>query len=135
MKTLACLLLMTAGAFAAPGFRAARVYVGGGYGYHGPAYWGSGWYPAYGYGWYPGWTIGPSYHRGLGEVKLSTETREAEVFVDGSYAGIAKDLKSIWLRPGSYDIEVRAPGRASYYKRVYVIAGKTVRIDTREGRP
>jgi hypothetical protein len=78
---------------------------------------------------------GLSYRPGLGQIKLSTDVREAEVFLDGSYAGIAKDLKSIWLRPGSYDLEVRPPGRASFYKRVYVLSGKTLKVDTREGRP
>ena len=139
MKTLACLLMLAAGASAAPGFHAARIYVGGGYGYFGPSVygpgWGPGWYPAYGYGYYPGWPGRLAYRSDLGEVKLSTDSRDAEVFVDGSYAGVAKDLKTMHLRPGSYDIEVREPGKTSYYRRVYVLSGKTVKIDTRDGRP
>jgi hypothetical protein len=33
------------------------------------------------------------------------------------------------LRPGSYDIEVRASGRTQFDKKVYVAAGKTLHLN------
>ena len=33
------------------------------------------------------------------------------------------------LKPGSYDIEVRAPGRTQFEKKVYVAAGKTLHLN------
>jgi hypothetical protein len=38
-------------------------------------------------------------------------------------------LKTLNLRPGSYDIEVRALGRTQFDKKVYVAAGKTLHLD------
>src|SRR3984893_10251634 len=49
----------------------------------------------------------------------------AEVYIDGAYAGTVGKLKTMHLRPGSYDIEVLAAGRTQFDKKVYVAAGKT----------
>jgi hypothetical protein len=32
------------------------------------------------------------------------------------------------LRPGSYDVEVRAPGRQQFDQKVYIAAGKTLHL-------
>ena len=102
-------------------------FVGGGrvgagfYGW-GPSYgWGYGYGPFYGgpYGMY-----GPN----LGEVKLDTHVKDAQVFLDGAYAGTAGKLKSMWLRPGKYNLEVRAPGQPKYAERIYVLGGKTLHV-------
>jgi hypothetical protein len=34
----------------------------------------------------------------------------------------------MWLRPNTYDLEIRAPGRAPYDERIYVVAGKTLHV-------
>src|ERR1700730_3039726 len=39
------------------------------------------------------------------------------------------ELKTMNLRPGSYDIEVRAPGRTQFDKKVYAAAGKTLHLN------
>ena len=67
-----------------------------------------GWYaPYYGpYGFY-----GPYVYSNAGEVKLDTKEKDAEVFINGAYAGTAGKLKSMWMRPGSYELEIRARGR------------------------
>ena len=63
-----------------------------------------------------------------GEVKLDTKVKDAEVFINGAYAGTTGKLKSMWLRPNTYDLEIRAPGRAPYDERIYVVAGKTLHV-------
>jgi hypothetical protein len=87
-----------------------------------------GWYAPY-YGPY-GFSepYGPYMYPRAGEVKLDTKVKDAEVFINGAYAGTAGKLKSMWLRPNTYDLEIRAPGRAPYEERIYVVAGKTLHV-------
>ena len=95
-----------------------RPYYGGFY----RPFWGSYW--GYGPTWY-----GPVYaHPNSGEVKLDTKVKTADVFINGSYAGTTKQNKSMYLRPGSYNIEIREAGRTAYAERVYVTAGKTLKL-------
>ncbi len=91
-----------------------RPFVGGWYApYWGP-YWGSP-YPLYSY---------PN----SGEVKLETKVKDAQVFINGAYAGTTHDNKTMHLRPGSYNIEIREGGRTEFAQNVYVSLGKTVKI-------
>jgi hypothetical protein len=84
----------------------------------GGPYWGPYWGPAYyGYG-YPA----------AGQVKLDTKVKDAEVFIDGAFAGTTHQTKSMHLRPGSYNIEIREAGLTKYAERVYVVAGKTLHL-------
>ena len=92
--------------------------------------------PAYGWGWYsPYWGPYPygygyyGYAPSTGAVKFDTDVKNAEVYIDGAYAGTVGKLKTMNLRPGSYDIEVRAPGRTQFDKKVYVAAGKTLHLN------
>jgi hypothetical protein len=98
--------------------RAGRVIVAPGFGWGSP-YWGG--YP-YPYGYY-------SYAPTTGAVKFDTKVKDAEVYIDGAYAGTVGKLKTIDLRPGSYDIEVREQGRTQFDKKVYVAAGKTLHLN------
>ena len=89
------------------------------------------------FGWYGGWW-GPYYGPYLyapyavqpnaGEVKIDTKVKEAEVFINGSLAGTAGKLKTMTLPAGSYNIEVREPGRSPFAEKVYVVAGKTIHL-------
>jgi hypothetical protein len=117
------LLLVYAALIVALPAGAAVRYVRGGFGY-GPAFgpWGY-WYAPYAYGAYPGFS-----HPNAGEVKLHTDIKDAEVFINGAYAGSARSLKSMWLRQGAYNLEVRFPGRARYAERIYVVLGKTLHV-------
>jgi hypothetical protein len=63
-----------------------------------------------------------------GQVKLDTKVKDAEVWVDGSYAGTVGQLKTMTMRPGSYDLELRAAGRAPFEEQIYVTAGKTMTL-------
>jgi hypothetical protein len=103
--------------------RPVRVIVGpgfgwGGWGWYNP-YWGP--YP-YPYGYY-------NYVPETGAVKFHTDVKDAEVYIDGAYAGTVGKLKTIHLRPGTYNIELRAPGRTQFDKKVYVAAGKTLHLN------
>ena len=64
----------------------------------------------------------------MGEVKLLTTQKEAEVYLNGAYAGIVQDLKSIWLEPGVYDLEINGSDNLTFKKRIYVLSGKSVKI-------
>jgi hypothetical protein len=91
--------------------------------------WFSPYYPGFYGGFYGGRYGGPA----LGEVKLHAP-KTAEVYVDGAYAGEAGRLKSMWMRPGAYNLEVRAGGQ-SFTRRVYVLGGRTLKLDTELKQP
>jgi hypothetical protein len=102
--------------------------------FSGPGYYG---YPyPYGYDpwfwspyfYHPGYFQG--FHQALdkGEVRLRAEPK-ADVYLDDAYAGLAGNLRSIWLKPGAYNLSVRAPDRARFERRIYVLTGKTLRIN------
>jgi hypothetical protein len=78
---------------------------------------------------HPGYYSGFSRSEGMGEVKLLTSEKTAEVFLDGAYAGVAEDLKSIWLEPGAYNLEVKGHLGEPFKMRIYVLSGKTVKIN------
>lgn len=114
-------ILVLATLVAAPAASAhGRVFIVGGWGYgpgwYGPYYWG---WPGYGY------VVAPY----AGQVKLVTHYKDARVYVDGGYAGLARKLKKFSLVPGNHDIELRdSDGRVLFSQRVDVIAGKTVEL-------
>jgi hypothetical protein len=86
-----------------------------------------GWYGPYAYGPYAYGAYGAVPN--AGQVKLQTKVKDAQVFVNGSYAGTAGKLKTMWMRPGSYTVEIQAPGRARYAEKIYVIAGKKITLN------
>jgi hypothetical protein len=65
----------------------------------------------------------------MGEVKLQSSSKDAEVYLDNAYAGTASKLKSFWLSPGVYQLEVRAKGQTPQQKRIYVLTGKTLKVN------
>lgn len=134
-----------------------RVRLGGisaGVGYSsGPAWYGRG-YPyglpfAYGYGYQPWWGFydpfwySPWIHSGLyrgfgqgpgmGEIKLNAN-KNASVYLDGAFAGMAGKLKSMWLEPGIYELQVTGTGGEDYRRKLYVLSGKTLQIKAGERR-
>jgi PEGA domain len=89
----------------------------------GPRFAPFGWYgPAYGPYPYGPYAVAPN----AGQVKIETKVKDAQVFVNGSYAGTAGKLKTMWLRPGTYTIELRAPGLPRYAEKIYVVGGKKI---------
>lgn len=123
---------------AVAGVRLGTISIGAGYGYYsgpyGPGYWAGYYPPPFFGGWYdPFWApyYAPVYFApqvNNGQVNLQTSDKNAEVYLDGAYAGPASKLKNFWLAPGVYQLEVRAAGQAPQEKRIYVLTGKTLKI-------
>jgi hypothetical protein len=96
------------------------------YGYYGSVYgYGYG-YPGYGYpGYYGGYAV-----RSYGGVRLAMPQRDAEVYVDGYYAGIVDDFdgtfQQVNLEPGPHSIEVRGAGFEPVQFEVNVEPGRTI---------
>src|ERR1022692_134137 len=63
-----------------------------------------------------------------GQVKLDTKVKDAGVFINGAYAGTTHQNKSMYLRAGTYNIEIREAGTARFTEKVYVVAGKTLHL-------
>ncbi len=100
-------------------------------GYYPGAFWDPFWDPL----WNPYYADAPlnlAYAHGKGEVKLSGAPKDAKIYVDAAYAGAGKDLKSIWLDPGAYDLSVVSAGHETFKQRIYVLTGKTLKIAANE---
>ncbi len=93
---------------------------------YGPGYWGSGY--GYGYGYGGGHYIARGYD--LGMVKLKVKPRDAEVLVDGYYAGTVDDFDGVFqalkLDSGGYKIEIRKPGFETLVFDVHVQPDRTI---------
>jgi len=85
---------------------------------------------AFGYGFYgPSW--GPGYfalYSDSGSIKLDGKLNAAQVFINGAYAGTAKDNKTMHLRQGNYNIEICNGAQTVFSENVFVTAGKTMHI-------
>lgn len=101
-------------------------------------------YPyGYGYGGYPvyGGAYGGYAPRASGGVRIAVAQRDAEVYVDGYYAGIVDDfdgaLQRVSLEPGPHHIEVSAEGYEPVSFDVNVEPGQTItyRAALRQSRP
>ena len=68
------------------------------------------WDPYWGYLYPTGYF---SYNDGKGEVRLAAP-KQSDVYLDNAYAGKAEKLKSIWLKPGAYDLSVSNQDHASF---------------------
>jgi hypothetical protein len=109
----------------------------GWYGY-GPGWYGPGFWAPYRAGWWDPFWYGPFVHPGyfggfrqgpgMGELKLKDAPKEAMVFLDGAYAGTVEKLKSMWLEPGIYNLEVKDDSGRTWKQRVYVLSGKKLEL-------
>jgi hypothetical protein len=106
-----------------------------GYFYYDPYTWG----PAYGYS-YPEFR-GYGYGYATGELRLQVRPRDADVYVDGYFAGRVDDFdgtfQSLTLEEGAYRIEIVAPGYAPLVFDVRILPGEkvTYRGELVRGRP
>jgi hypothetical protein len=105
---------------------------GYGYPYYGAPYGYSygGYYPSgYGYGGYYG---GGYRGSAFGGVRIEGAVRNAEVYVDGYYAGIVDDFDGAFqrleLESGAHEIEIRAPGFPPLNYDVNVQPGQTLTL-------
>jgi hypothetical protein len=118
LLTLAVALMTLAPMGASAAIRGAVVVGGPFYGGFYRPFWGPYWGPYWGYGYYPN----------SGEVKLDTKVKDAQVFINGAFAGTTHDNKTMHLRPGTYSIEIRQNGQVPFSQKVYVAAGKTLHL-------
>jgi hypothetical protein len=111
------------------------------YGFYGgvgpnPFYYG---YNGYGYGYgpgiyapYGGYPTYPYPHI-AGAVRLKIRPRDAQVFVDGHYAGLVNDFdgmfQSLKLEAGGHKIAVRMPGFEDLELDVHVQPGRTITLE------
>jgi hypothetical protein len=106
-----------------------------GIGFYGGYGWGPWGYPYYPYGFVPygyaPYGYGPYGYpyggRPLGEVHIKAPDGNAQIFINGAFAGRAHDLKRFYLVPGTYNIEQRA-GSDVQKQRVYVIANRSLNL-------
>ena len=113
-----------------PWYVGPSAYSYGGYGYGYPSSYWYGGYPAYGY-------YGRSsayYYPTYGGVRIALPQRDAEVYVDGYYAGVVDDfdgnLQQVNLEPGPHHLEIRAEGFTPAEFDVNVDPGRTITYRT-----
>jgi len=118
---------------------APRVVVVGGYyrPYFYDPFWFDPWYGfAYGYQ-YPWGPYGYPPYRAYrvdpgASLRLEVKPKEAEVYVDGYYAGIVDDFDGTFQRlsvtPGEHDIELYLDGYRTVHQKVYVTPRKTFNV-------
>jgi len=121
-------LLVLAAAVMSLAPMSASAAIRGGFIVAAPGFYGGFYSPFWGPYWGPGY-VGPYYaYPNSGEVKLDTKVKDAQVFINGSYAGTTHENKTMRLRPGSYKIEIRQGGQTPFAEQVYVAAGKTLHL-------
>jgi hypothetical protein len=91
--------------------------------------WGFGWGSPYWYGYYPYYYPYNYYYEDTGTLKLENAVKTDEVYINGSLVGAAKDNKTMHLQPGSYRVTVKHGDRDVLNQSVYIIRGKTIKID------
>ena len=107
------------------------IVVGGYYGYPGPYLYGSPWY---GVQWGPYPYPAPYGYYGWidASVRLEVTPRDAEVYVDGYYAGTVDDFDGTFQRlrvePGQHDLEIYKDGFRPLRQKAYLSADNTFRI-------
>ena len=90
-------------------------------------------YP-YGYVGYPAPWYGPYpyYYDGSASLRLQIPQRNAEVFVDGYYAGVVDSFdgtfQRLYLEPGEHELELYLPGHRSIVQQLYLQPGKNTNI-------
>lgn len=147
---LALLPILAAPALAIPHVHLRGITIGGGYSHFSGPYGYYPYYSPYSYpGLYPGWVgfydpfwgpFGPALAYDVrsadkGEVHLKDAAPQAEIYIDGAYAGLAKDLRTLWLAPGAYNLEARTANREPVQKKIYVLTGKTLSVRLGEVKP
>jgi hypothetical protein len=96
------------------------------------------WDPFY-YGFWPSYWFYPPFYPPVyfpgysapgqeGEVRLETNVKSAEVYLNSAFAGMAGHLKSFWIAPGVYELEIRTENQVIFQRRIYVLTGKTIRV-------
>ena len=96
-----------------------------------PSYYRYGYYQRRGY-YYPRYYFDYDSYPTHSSVRLLVDPSEAEVYVDGYYAGVVDDFDGIFQRlnltPGSHDITLRLDGYETWSAEVYATPGDTLKL-------
>ena len=110
------------------------VVVGGGFYspyYYDPFFYADPWYGQYGYPIRP-YGYGYRNYEPEASVRLEVKPKEAEVYVDGYYAGVVDDFDGIFQRlrvePGEHEIELWLDGYRTVRQKVYLTQDKSFRV-------
>jgi hypothetical protein len=111
-----------------------RAYYGGYYGWYGYPYWGFGW----GWGWpygYGGWGYPypyGGYYDPTPEIRLEVKPKQAQVYVDGYYAGVVDDFDGTFqrlrLRAGTHELTLYLEGYRTVRQNIHVGQGQDSKI-------
>jgi hypothetical protein len=111
-----------------------HVVVAGGYygGFYDPFWFYDPWYGYYGpWGYPPPYPYGYYYDPGA-SLRLEVKPQEAEVYVDGYYAGIVDDFDGVFQRlpvtPGEHEIELYREGYRAVHQKVYTTPRNTFKL-------
>lgn len=112
--------------------RSVVVVGGGGFFYADPFWYGYPWYPyQFPIGGYP-YRYGYRYAEPDSALRLEVTPNEAEVFVDGYYAGIVDDFDGVFQRlrvpPGEHEITLYLDGYRTVHQTVYLSVDSTFKI-------
>jgi hypothetical protein len=129
---IGALFLASTGTANAQPRRGGRMIIGGGY-YHSPFFYDPFWGP-YGYG---GYGFYPYDGRAESDVRTEVTPKQAEVYVDGYYAGVADDFdgafKHLHTTPGGHVITLYLEGFRTVTQNIYVAPDTTFKLhDTME---
>jgi hypothetical protein len=89
-------------------------------------------YPCCGYPYYGGYPYYYGGYYGASALRVQVPQREAEVFIDGYYAGRVDNFdgtfQRLHLEPGEHDLELFLPGHRSFQQKIYTQPGSTFRV-------
>ena len=106
-------------------------------GFYTPFYWGAYWGPYWGggYPYYyggPYYGYGPYYYDNSGSARLQISPREAQVYVDGYFAGVVDNfdgnLQRLNVESGEHELQFHLQGYRPFSIKVLFVRGRTVKI-------
>lgn len=110
-----------------------RGHIGG---YWGAPYWGGFWWdplwagPYWGYPYYHYW--GGGYYDNSAELRIEVKPKEAQVYVDGYYAGIVDDFNGVFqrlhVRPGNHELALYLSGYRTVTQDLHLGVGQDLKI-------
>jgi hypothetical protein len=96
-----------------------------------PSYYRYGYFCSHGY-YYPRYYYDDSSYTTHASVRVLVEPAEAEVYVDGYYAGTVDDFDGLFQRlnlaPGRHEITLRLDGYQTWSAEIYATPGDTLRL-------
>jgi hypothetical protein len=116
--------------------RGGYVVVRSSFGFHSGPFWagyGSPWWgPIAPWGYYGHYGPGPAGWQPVAEMRVQVQPRSTQVYIDGSYAGVADDFDGTFQRlrlaPGKHTLVLFHEGHRTVSQKIYVGPGSTFKI-------